>query len=113
MTVTSRGLIVLAEDQDSLRKLYRDVLEAHGFSVFTANNGEQAIQLCTSNTPKLVVLDIMMPGEDGLSLCILGVDITTSAKGFCLRPSRDKVFSLCVAWGLCCVCFCDSRFNGG
>ena len=69
MTVTSRGLIVLAEDQDSLRKLYRDVLEAHGFSVFTANNGEQAIQLCTSNTPKLVVLDIMMPGMDGIEAC--------------------------------------------
>lgn len=69
MTVTSRGLIVLAEDQDSLRKLYRDVLEAHGFSVFTANNGEQAIQLCISNTPKLLILDIMMPGMDGIEAC--------------------------------------------
>ena len=30
--------------------------------------------------------------EHGLSLCILGVDIAMSAKGFCLRPSRDKVW---------------------
>lgn len=63
------GLIVLAEDDSKLRRLYSDALTSIGFFVLAAEDGARALSLCLSNTPKLVILDIMMPVMDGVQAC--------------------------------------------
>ncbi|MEE8605993.1 MAG: response regulator [Nitrospiraceae bacterium] len=65
----SNGLLIIAEDNAILRKLYSDFLESSGFTVVTANNGRDALHLLQSVRPKVLILDIMMPEMDGIETC--------------------------------------------
>ena len=61
--------IMVVDDDRNTRRLLQAVLEADGYKVLTAENGEEALELMDSEYVDLVVLDIMMPGTDGLSVC--------------------------------------------
>lgn len=61
--------ILVAEDEASLREFISRNLEARGYAVSEAGNGLEALALWESETPHLVVLDIMMPRMDGLEVC--------------------------------------------
>jgi DNA-binding response OmpR family regulator len=61
-------LILLAEDSDPLRLLYARRLEARGFDVLQASDGEEALGLLGAFCPDLILTDLMMPGLDGLGL---------------------------------------------
>lgn len=63
------GMIVLAEDDDTLRKLYTHYLEVKGYTVASASNGVEAISLLRNITPKVIILDIMMPNMNGIDTC--------------------------------------------
>lgn len=63
------GYIVIAEDDQILRTLYRDVLTTHGYEVGAASGGAEALELMRHKMPLVVVLDIMMPGLDGIDTC--------------------------------------------
>ena len=63
------GLIIIAEDNSTQRKLYADFLESCGFTVVTANNGHDALTLLNTLRPKVLILDIMMPEMDGIETC--------------------------------------------
>ena len=58
--------ILVVEDEKHLRLLYRMDLEREGHVVVTAAHGAEGLRLFTSELPDLVVLDIRMPGMDGL-----------------------------------------------
>ena len=58
--------ILIAEDNEKNIKLFRDVLELSGYETLEALTGEQAIELATRHTPDLVLMDIRLPGTDGL-----------------------------------------------
>ncbi len=78
--MSSRGLIVLAEDDVLMRRLYVDSLSGAGFSVLAAPDGAEALSLLSKVTPRLIVLDIMMPKLNGIETCkrarkIIGNDI--------------------------------------
>lgn len=60
--------ILLAEDDHSVRQNILDLLEAEDFSVKTAQNGKQAIQLLKEFLPDLIICDVMMPEMDGHEL---------------------------------------------
>ncbi|MEY2689576.1 MAG: Transcriptional regulatory protein ompR [Pseudomonadota bacterium] len=60
--------VLVVDDDAALRLLLRDYLSVSGFVVDEAEGGEQMRQRMAQATPDVVVLDIMMPGEDGLSL---------------------------------------------
>jgi DNA-binding response OmpR family regulator len=63
--------IILAEDNDKLRRMYSDMLEAAGFTVMGASDGEKAIGLLHKIVnPQLIILDVMMPRMDGIETCI-------------------------------------------
>jgi two-component system OmpR family response regulator len=55
------------DDDPDLRKLISEFLAAHGFQVATAENSAAMRQFMRGTVPDLVILDVMMPGEDGLS----------------------------------------------
>ncbi len=60
--------ILVAEDERNLRRLYEQELQEEGYAVVVACDGREAIELFRRERPDLVVLDILMPGMDGLEL---------------------------------------------
>jgi len=60
-------LILLVEDNEKNMKLARDILQFHGFATIEATNAEDGIVLARDRTPKLVLMDIQLPGMDGVS----------------------------------------------
>lgn len=61
--------VLIVEDEEKLINNLADKLRAEGYDVYTAMDGEEGWDLARNNTYNLIVLDIMLPGLDGLSLC--------------------------------------------
>ena len=61
----SQPLVLLAEDFEDARELYRDYLEYSGFTVQTASNGRDAIERAIALLPDLILMDASMPVLDG------------------------------------------------
>ena len=59
------GLILLIEDDDDLREVEVGILERAGFRVASAREGGEALQLVEREMPKVIFLDMRMPGMDG------------------------------------------------
>lgn len=79
--------ILLAEDNDDLRELITDFLSEHGFDVYVAVDGEDAWEAVQTTRYQLVLLDVMMPGMDGFTLC-RKIRERESVNGIKLRKSR-------------------------
>lgn len=69
MTDSDTPRILLIDDEPSIREPLSEYLEAQGFAVTDAANAAEARSVLRAQSVDLVVSDIMMPGEDGLSLC--------------------------------------------
>lgn len=65
----SNRKIMIVDDDPNICELLRLYLEKEGFDTVVAANGRLAISLCESNTPDLILLDIMMPELDGWQVC--------------------------------------------
>lgn len=61
--------ILVVDDEERIRRLLRMYLERENYSVEDAENGEQALQMALENDYDLILLDIMMPGIDGIQVC--------------------------------------------
>ena len=61
--------ILVVDDEELLVKGIRFNLQNDGYEVITGFNGLEAVQLAQSQSPDLIVLDVMMPEMDGLSAC--------------------------------------------
>src|SRR5262245_35268344 len=61
--------ILVVEDEKDIRELVRFHLEQEGYGVREAETGEAALDLARSERPALLVLDLMLPGIDGLEVC--------------------------------------------
>ncbi|MEO5585964.1 MAG: response regulator transcription factor [Flavobacteriales bacterium] len=68
MSTTSRK-VLLVDDEEDILELLRYNLEREGILVYTAVNGRDALKVAKAERPDLVVLDIMMPGMDGVEVC--------------------------------------------
>lgn len=62
-------LILIADDEDDVRELVRLNLRRAGFSTAEAADGLEALRIARQRHPSLIVLDVMMPGRDGLRVC--------------------------------------------
>jgi two-component system KDP operon response regulator KdpE len=60
--------VLIVEDDAPLRQMLKTTLEAHGYRVVAAANGEDALQLARERTPGVVLLDLALPGVDGLEV---------------------------------------------
>jgi phosphate regulon transcriptional regulator PhoB len=65
----TKPVVLVVEDEKDIRELVRFHLEQEGYAVREADSGEAATAQVSAGTPDLVLLDIMLPGTDGLSLC--------------------------------------------
>jgi DNA-binding response OmpR family regulator len=61
--------VLVVEDEDAIAEAVRARLESEGYRVVVAPDGSEAIRLHAEHRPALVVLDLMLPGMDGLEVC--------------------------------------------
>ena len=61
--------ILIVEDEPKLAVLLADYLKASGFEVFTLSDGMEVEAWVRENKPNLIILDIMLPGRDGIEIC--------------------------------------------
>ena len=60
--------ILLVDDEQSIQLLYHEEFEDEGYTVISAMNGEEALEKFSSQAPDLVILDIQMPGMNGIEV---------------------------------------------
>ncbi len=65
----SRGRILIVDDQELIRELVKVRLSKCGFTVFEASNGIEGYEQIKATHPDLVICDVMMPQEDGITFC--------------------------------------------
>lgn len=65
----SSGLIIIVDDNPTIRKMYSDFLSVHGYTVMTASGGAECLKLLLNCTPMVLILDISMPEMDGIETC--------------------------------------------
>lgn len=58
--------ILLVDDEEGIQMLYREELEDEGYEVISAYTGEEGLQKFQEESPDLVILDIQMPGMNGI-----------------------------------------------
>jgi two-component system cell cycle response regulator DivK len=74
------SLILIVEDNDKNLKLVRDVLQVKGHATIEATTGEDGIRLARERKPDLVLMDIQLPGINGIdALRVLRADPATAA----------------------------------
>ncbi len=61
--------ILLVDDEQDILEIVSYNLEAAGYTVFTASDGEEAIKKAKKHLPELIILDVMMPVMDGIETC--------------------------------------------
>ena len=66
-----KGTILVADDEQDILEIIRYNLEKDGYKVYTASNGQQAIDLAKQILPQLIILDVMMPYKTGIEVCNL------------------------------------------
>ncbi|MFN7096305.1 MAG: response regulator, partial [Gammaproteobacteria bacterium] len=65
----SQITLLLVDDDSEICELLSDLLRKYNYAVLTASDGKQMMSLLAESHIDLVVLDVMLPGEDGLTLC--------------------------------------------
>ena len=75
----ARPLVLIVEDFEDAREMYRDYLEFSGFNVETAGDGRQAVEIAREVAPDLILMDLSLPVIDGWQATrILKADSLTS-----------------------------------
>jgi DNA-binding response OmpR family regulator len=93
-----KPLLLLVDDDRAVKHLLSETLQTEGFQVLTAGNGIDALELICEHAFDLILLDIMMPGMDGLEVCkrirdqYLGPIVLISGRD----RNADKVIGLSV-----------------
>lgn len=64
-----KATLLIVDDEPKVIEFVKPFLEREGFTVYTAENGQDALRLVSQTKPDLVVLDWMMPGMSGLDVC--------------------------------------------
>lgn len=89
--------ILIVEDNDNNRNLFRDILIFHGYEVSVATDGHEGVVLARELMPDLILMDIQMPGMDGMTAGgILKRDPATSElkiialTSFAMRGDQEK-----------------------
>lgn len=99
--------ILVADDSASIREFCRQELEAEGYRVLLARDGEEAVDLVQSERPDLAILDIWMPRVNGLEAIerIAAIDpslrviLFTNNDELCLRDFRSTFAAACIEKG--------------
>jgi two-component system KDP operon response regulator KdpE len=61
--------ILVVDDEEQIRRALKSILSARKYEVILASNGDEALDLAIDHTPDMAILDLSMPGLDGIELC--------------------------------------------
>src|SRR3989344_6791813 len=64
--LAAKKVNLIVEDEELLSEMYREVFEKEGFGVVTASNGKEAVKVAQDAKPDFVLLDILLPEENGI-----------------------------------------------
>lgn len=86
--------VLIVDDEEDIRELLSYNLKKEGYEVFAAENGEIGLQLMREHKPDLIILDVMMPGMDGIEVC----EAIRNTLGFqqtliCFLTARNEDYS--------------------
>ena len=70
MSVSGAGKVLVVDDEPQNVMLLQDLLEARGYQVLTAGDGQDALVLASEHYPDVVLLDVMMPRLSGFDVCL-------------------------------------------
>ncbi len=86
--------VLVIDDEQDIRVLIKYNLEKEGFIVTVAENGSEGISLAKQNIPDLILLDVMMPGMDGIETCERLKEIPElNATMICFLTARGEDYS--------------------
>ncbi len=86
--------VLIIDDESDIREILRYNLEREGFSVHTAENGKNGIEMARQIIPDLILLDVMMPDMDGIEVCdTLRKDPVTQDLRICFLTARNEDYS--------------------
>ena len=91
--------ILIVDDSPTTRELITDTLRNKGFRIITASNGEEALDKAKSELPDLILLDVVMPGQNGFQVCrqLKTNDMTKAIKVILVTSKSQKSDRF---WGL-------------
>ncbi len=92
MTDPTLPPILVVDDNEDNANIIRDYLEARGYPISVAYNGDEAMELFKTVHPVVVLLDVMMPGRDGWQVCR---EMKAGAEG---RPLRVVMVTALQDW---------------
>jgi len=86
--------ILVIDDEEDIRELLCYNLKKEGYNVYSAENGEKGLASMNANKPDLIILDVMMPGMDGIEVC----EAIRRTEGFqktliCFLTARNEDYS--------------------
>jgi two-component system phosphate regulon response regulator PhoB len=67
----AKGTILVVDDEEDIQELVKLNVIREGYDVLTAGSGEEALEIAQAQQPSLAILDLMLPGIDGLEVCRL------------------------------------------
>ncbi|MBF9016828.1 MULTISPECIES: response regulator transcription factor [unclassified Oceanispirochaeta] len=67
--MTEKQKILIVDDEDHILQMLRMNMKKQGFDSFCVESGEEALSICESEKPDLILLDVMLPGIDGVETC--------------------------------------------
>jgi len=93
--------IVVIEDEKDIRDVIVYNLQREGYTVFASETGEEGLELISVRAPDLIILDIMLPGMDGLSVCQqVRTDSMTKAIPIIVVSAKEEESDVVIGLGL-------------
>ncbi|MDR3449065.1 MAG: response regulator [Alphaproteobacteria bacterium] len=93
-----KKLVMIVEDNDLNLKLFRDLLEAHGFRTLHTRDGFQVLNMARENKPDLILMDIQLPEVSGIEITgwlKADADLKTipviAVTAFAMRGDEEKI----------------------
>ena len=97
----SKPLIIVVEDEADIQDIVAYNLKREGYDVLTAGRGDQGLSLIQAKNPDLVILDIMLPGIDGLTICQqLRAEAKTKALPIIILSAKEEESDVVIGLGL-------------
>lgn len=92
--------ILIVEDNENNRSLFRDILTFHGYDITVACDGKEGVEIARELAPDLILMDIQMPGMDGITAgTLLKADPATcrlkivALTSFAMQGDREKILA--------------------
>ncbi|WP_328470527.1 response regulator [Actinoplanes sp. NBC_00393] len=111
---TRTATVLVVDDDEGVRELIAFLLQRAGYRAVTATDGPEALRIFTDTRPDLVILDMVMPGLDGVSVCErIRADAATAAMPVVMMSGRATKTEIASAFASGAVEYLDKPVHPG